>query len=238
MNVALYLTIGLFALSFSQACSDKENQMEIDLETLYPSPDIVNPYHTDWTKEHYKKRIAEFKASPLKEGEIVFIGDSITELGGNWATRFNNAKVRNRGIAGDVTSGVLNRLKEIYYFKPAKVFILIGINDLFHNDLTPAIITNNIKQIVSVIQKNSPGTTIYVQTILPTANASPSKERIGAVNTLLKSMSTSEKLVLIDLHAHFAGSDGMMPSGMTTDGLHLNESGYQKWVNFISTYVN
>ena len=62
--------------------------------------------------------------------EIVFIGNSITEGGKNWSEKFNIPNIRNRGIGGDVTDGVLERLGEIIFFKPKAVFILIGINDL------------------------------------------------------------------------------------------------------------
>ncbi len=96
--------------------------------------------------------------------------------------------MKNRGISGDVTAGVLNRLAEIYYYKPKKVFIKIGINDLFHNELTPEYIANNIKLIVDKIHLESPQTKIYVQTILPTAKNNPSKERIAATNAILKAM--------------------------------------------------
>ena len=40
--------------------------------------------------------------------------------------------VRNRGISGDVTDGVLLRLGELIKYKPTSIFIMIGINDLFN----------------------------------------------------------------------------------------------------------
>ena len=58
---------------------------------------------------------------------IIFIGNSITEGGKNWSEKFNIPNIRNRGISGDVTDGVLERLDEIIFFKPKAVFILIGI---------------------------------------------------------------------------------------------------------------
>ena len=210
----------------------------IDTNTLYPSPNVVIPYHTDWTKGHYIERIAEFKANPLQLGDIVFIGNSITEQGGNWGQRFNNPKVKNRGIAGDVTAGILNRLAEIYYYKPKKVFLKIGINDLFHNELTPEYIANNIKLIVDKIHVESPQTKIYVQTILPTANNNPSKERIAATNAILKAMPSTNYLQIIDLHSRFADKNDVMIGSYTNDGLHLTELGYLAWQYYIIEFVN
>jgi lysophospholipase L1-like esterase len=231
----------IFFLSLTSCSSQSDIPTPIpliDTNTLYPSPTVVIPYHTDWTKTHYIERIATFKANPLQFGDIVFIGNSITEQGGDWAQRFDNAKVKNRGIAGDVTAGVINRLSEIYYYKPKKVFLKIGINDLFHNELTPEYVANNIKLIVDKIHLESPSTKIYVQTILPTANNNPSKERIAATNTILKAMPPADYLQIIDLHSRFADQNDLMIGSYTTDGLHLTELGYLAWQYYIIEFVN
>ena len=176
MRLLFIFAITLFSVNFCSSQINITKSANGDTDSLYPSPDIVIPYHSAWTKTHYIERIAEFKANPLQFGDIVFIGNSITEQGGDWGQRFNNPKVKNRGISGDVSAGVINRLAEICYYKPEKVFIKIGINDLFHNELTPEYIANNIKLIVDKIHLESPETKIYVQTILPSRDNSPPKE--------------------------------------------------------------
>jgi lysophospholipase L1-like esterase len=235
--------ISVLAFSFLSltSCSSQVNTSSTtkeDTNNLYPSPSTVIPHHNDWTKGHYKERIAEFKANPLEFGDIVFIGNSITEQGGNWAERFDNAKIKNRGIAGDVTAGVLKRIKEIYYYKPEKVFIKIGINDLFHSDLNPEYVANNIKLMVAMIRQESPNTKIYVQTILPTRDNNPSKERIAATNKLIKEIPSTEFINVIDLHSAFADQNDLMIKEYTHDGLHLTEAGYLVWQNYIAAIVN
>lgn len=209
-----------------------------DTSYLYPSPSVVIPYHTAWTKTHYIEKIAEFKANPLQFGDIVFVGNSLTEQGGNWGQRLNNSKVKNRGIAGDVTAGVLNRLAEIYYYKPKKVFLKIGINDLFHNELSPEYIVNNIKSIVDKIHLESPDTKIYVQTILPTSNNTALKAKIAATNAIIKNSVPSNYCQVIDLHSIFADANDLMISSYTVDGVHLSEAGYIIWQNYIKGLVN
>jgi lysophospholipase L1-like esterase len=228
----------LFFLTLN-SCSAQINQSSTaNTSNLYPSPDKVIQHHNEWTKGHYKERIAEFKANQLELGDIVFIGNSITEQGGNWAQRFDNSKVKNRGIAGDVTAGVIARLKEIYYYKPEKVFLKIGINDLFHSDLNPEYVANNIKLIVAMIHQESPTTKIFVQTILPSRDNNPSKERIAATNALLKAMTPTDFLQVIDLHSVFANKDDLLIGEYTHDGLHLTEAGYVVWQNYIKVFVN
>ena len=130
------------------------------LDSLYPPLSLMIPYHSDWTKVHYPERIASFKKDPLKAGDIVFLGNSLTEQAGDWSKRLNNPIIKNRGIAGDVTYGVLQRLNEIWYYKPTAVFILIGINDMFNESLTADYIAANNLKIAEIIRSKSPNTNL------------------------------------------------------------------------------
>jgi len=215
------------------------------LAKLYPTKMIVSRYHNDWTQKYYPKRIQEFKKEPLEFGEIVFIGNSITEGGHDWSARFGLAHIRNRGIAGDVTDGVLKRLDEIIYFKPKAVFILIGINDLFnfhHKEDNPALkydkivsspeyIAKNILKIAKTIHRKSPTTKIYVRTLLPSRRIYL-KEDILAVNKIIKKNEAKGYYEIIDLYTEFVDTNGELPKELTKDGVHLNDKGYDKWANF------
>ena len=64
-------------------------------------------YHDDWGKNNYKKLLNQFNSEPLNSGEIIFLGNSITAEGKDWSTKLNNSIIRNRGIGGDTTDGVL-----------------------------------------------------------------------------------------------------------------------------------
>ena len=78
---------------------------------------------------YYHQRLMHFQSLPQTNGDIIFVGNSITD-GGEWSELFNDLKIKNRGISGDVTAGVIHRLDEIARRKPAKVFLQIGTNDL------------------------------------------------------------------------------------------------------------
>ncbi len=204
-------------------------------DSLYPAPNLVVPTWTDYTKGHYPEKISEFKNHPLDFHDIVFLGDSITE-GGDWGRRFEQAKVKNRGISGDVTDGVLNRLNEIYYFKPAAVFILIGINDLFNSSLSSEYVANNVVKIAANIRQNSPETRVYVRTILPTSTESL-REKIKKANEILRSEASSKNYTLIDLHPLFSDDKDLIKKEYTRDGVHLNEDGYKLWADFEKDHV-
>ena len=205
------------------------------LEHLYPNDGLSIEYHDEWGGENYHKLINEFKKDPLQKGDIVFLGNSITQGGGNWNHRFNHSNIKNRGIGGDVTDGVLARLDEIIFFKPKAVFLLIGINDLWN--VSPNIpkfeyIGNNIIEIAKRIKQKSGKTKVYVQTILP-IKKKIFKEPIKNINLMIKKNQDINVFEIIDLYSAFVDEQGLIKSDLTTDGVHLNEVGYQVWVDYV-----
>src|SRR5262249_1762037 len=63
------------------------------------------------------------------DADAVMLGDSNTEWV-DWHELFPGVQFLNRGIAGDTSAGVLNRLDEVIGRHPKVVFLMIGINDL------------------------------------------------------------------------------------------------------------
>jgi|TARA_B110000908_G_C10244447_1_gene448007 lysophospholipase L1-like esterase len=200
--------------------------------SIYPDSSLVIATHTEFTKNHYPIRIAEFKKNPLGKGDLVFLGNSITEQAGNWGAKVRSTKAKNRGISGDTTAGVLARLRELIYYKPQQIFILIGINDLFRDDMTSEKVFNNILKIVHQINDGSPTTEIFIQSILPT-NTATLKEKILSTNSLLTNSEATEPYKLISLHDHFTTERGLMNMELSTDGVHLNKNGYAVWAHKI-----
>lgn len=238
------IVISISALGQTMQLTDK------DKEALYPTKGVVSKYHTNWTKKHYRERIQEFKNEPLEFGEIVFIGNSITERGKNWAERFNIPHIRNRGIAGDIADGILARLDEIVYFKPKAVFILIGINDLSNihheengrdlkrNEIIPSVayIGRNILKISKRIHRNSPNTKIYVRTVLP-SRKEYLKEDILSLNNIIKKNEGKGYYEVIDLYSQFVDEEGYLKKDYTFDGTHVNKKAYEKWVLFEKPFI-
>ena len=227
------------------------------LRSLYPVKGHFIKYQQEWQMSLYNKKIDEFKNDPIGQGKIVFLGNSITEAGGDWNVRFGTSNIVNRGISGDMTEGVLNRLDEIIHYKPIALFLLIGINDIFdanipeRQKITPSYVSNNIFSIVETIVDKSPDTKIFIQTILPINDKIYTKEKgwvpdhpvplpdqISEINSLLKERSKSRPFIFIDLHSAFIDDEGLLDERFTTDGVHLNSSGYDNWVKFIHKDVS
>src|SRR6478736_1622024 len=90
---------------------------------------------------NYAQRVANFRSYPNSEKDIIFLGNSITDYT-DWNELLQLPEARNRGISGDITFGILERLDEVTEGKPAKIFILIGINDIARN-IPDSVILNN-----------------------------------------------------------------------------------------------
>ena len=238
------LLLTLFLLSIFSCVQNKSN-----LDDLYPKEDLIIEYHDDWGIGNYRKLIKEFKKSPLEFGDIVFLGNSITHGGKDWSKRLSYKNIKNRGIGGDVTDGVLARINEITYFKPKAVFLLIGINDLYNNSPsipTPEYVGNNIVKIANVIKSRSPKTQVFVQTTLPInrlkkiglVKNEKHKKNIKKVNSIIKLNEDKNIYKVIDLYSVFSDDKGFIKKDLSYDGVHLNEKGYQVWADFIKPIIH
>jgi lysophospholipase L1-like esterase len=190
--------------------------------------------------EHYWVRMENFKKEAGLPGKTVFVGNSITE-GGNWKKLLKDSTVINRGISGDNTFGMVARASEIIKLKPAKLFILIGTNDLSKSIPDEAII-ENIFNFISKIKSASPNTKIFVQSILPvneTVEKFPQQFNNGShiliINDQLSRYAERMRYTYIDLYGKFLDKQGKLDPTLTYDGLHLNASGYQRWVEVLKT---
>lgn len=190
---------------------------------------------------NYAQRVANFRSYLNASTDVIFLGNSITDYT-DWNELLQLSTARNRGISGDITFGILERLDEVTEGKPAKIFILIGINDIARN-IPDSVILDNYKRMISRIKKDSPKTKIYFNTLLPVNNTFETRnhfnkdERIAAVNEGLKKICTDEKVTLIDIHPHFLDADKRLDKQLTYDGLHLNAEGYKKWASILKPYL-
>ena len=113
----------------------------------------------------YYQRATLFEALPTSKSDIIFLGNSITN-GGEWAELLGNPHAKNRGISGDTTQGVLDRLSTITKGKPSKIFLLIGTNDLSRGKSVDEV-AKNVEKIVERVKRESPATKLYVQSVFP-----------------------------------------------------------------------
>lgn len=191
----------------------------------------------------YYQRATLFEALPTSKSDIIFLGNSITN-GGEWAELLGNPHAKNRGISGDTTQGVLDRLSTITKGKPSKIFLLIGTNDLSRGKSVDEA-AKNVEKIVERVKRESPATKLYVQSVFP-VNPKFNKflghmnrqKDIAVLNAKIKAIAARHGVTYIDVYKSLVipSTDVMNPE-YTNDGLHLLGKGYLKWVEVLKPYL-
>ncbi len=191
---------------------------------------------------YYHQRYSFFQELPQTAGDIIFLGNSITD-GSEWNELFGDKKLKNRGISGDNTMGVLHRIDEVAKRKPAKVFLMIGTNDLARN-IKPDSVLKNIFIIADYLREQSPATRLYIQSILPVNNVygmfkghTGKGKEVLQINAALEANAQPKHYTYIDLHTSFSDQTGKLNAGLSNDGLHLKGNAYLLWKHLIYPHV-
>lgn len=181
-----------------------------------------------------------------KNENIVFLGDSITEI---YPINeiYGEKMFVNKGVSGYTTNDILDRMPEmVYRYNPTKVILLIGTNDI-SGDISEEKqneTVQNIKKIHQAIKKNRPNAKLYIESIYP-VNRNMNKEMvyyrtnevIKNMNKRIKSYCETEKITYINLYDELTDKDGNFDKNYTYDGLHPSVLGYAKITKLLIPYV-
>jgi lysophospholipase L1-like esterase len=195
-------------------------------------------YDSSYNNSHYLSRMEFFEHVPKRKNEVVFLGNSITEAG-KWNDLLPGGNCINRGISGDVTFGIIARMDKTLAFKPKKVFLLIGVNDL-KRGIPQEVIVHNYRTIIEQIKLKSPKTKLYIQSVLP-VNESLRIEAFSKVNNIdivslnqkLCELALEYGLSYVNLWEVLADNNGQLHASFTSDGVHLKPVAYISWAEYL-----
>ena len=239
---------------------DPENKLAIILLTNSVHPDghtsvirlravvanaVAGAITGDVRTQHYLDRMEQFEKEPaITQKDIVMLGNSLTENGGDWGKRLNIKHVINRGIIGDDVPGIYERLHQILPYRPAKIILMEGINDISHQ-LSNSEIIQSIATTIDRIKHESPKTQLILQSLLPINEEFKRYKRlegktdsVAAINRELEALAKSKGIDFLNLFPLFTESGGnTLRKELTTDGLHLNEEGYKIWAAELRKHI-
>lgn len=191
---------------------------------------------------YYDQRASLFEVLPVDSTDIVMVGNSLTD-GCEWNELFGMPNVKNRGIISDVIEGVADRIDPVLDGHPAKIFLLIGVNDISHK-LTADSLATAMSALVDHIIGRSPSTRLYIEACLPVNNDFKRyKNLIGTeqvlldYNKALRRIADERHLTFIDTFPTFADAAGKLDPEVTNDGLHLTGRGYLRWRELLLPYI-
>jgi lysophospholipase L1-like esterase len=180
-----------------------------------------------WQQQH-----AHWEKSATNDvGAVVFLGDSITQGWSTLAADFPNLHVANRGIGGDITSGVLYRLQaDVLSLNPSGIVLLIGTNDI-GDGADPADVAANIRLILLAIKQFNPNLKVIVCKIMPRTDGEPRIEKIKQANGLVEQfVKTEPSFIMCDTFGIYLDDQGhQVAADFKPDHLHLVAAGYADW---------
>lgn len=195
------------------------------------------------TPQFIAHRFDVLSAAPVSEGEIIFLGNSITNFH-VWNDAFvrdsslpqGQALIGNRGVSDGRAYQWKEKVQMILdgENKPAKVFICIGTNDL-NLAIAPETVADDVRAIVRHIQIASPQTQIFVESIPPRGDRADTQARIEKTNPLLAQMAGEMGVTFIDLSSTL--DPFRTNTSWTFDRLHPVANGYRAWCQFIAPQV-
>ena len=95
-------------------------------------------------------------------------------------------------------------------------------------------IFNNYDRIIEKIKLQSPSTSFYIQSILPTSN---NVKNITKLNQMLQTYFISNNLTYIELYSKFVLNNTLNPIYDCGDGVHLSADGYLLWCDILKEYI-
>ncbi len=193
--------------------------------------------HASSSFGHYiQQKQAYYASHPVQEGDVVMVGDSHIEF---FDFPEYVGQVRNRGIRGDYSAHVAERVATIAPYKPSKLFMEIGVNDLVFLGISPDSVVSNYAKALETMRRFSPDTKVFVQSILPVSEVHPEHPSLShkngviqTANRLLQALCEKEKMVFVDLDPAFR-LHGELDPRYTRDGIHLTEEGYRVWARIL-----
>jgi len=171
---------------------------------------------------------------------IVMLGDSITEQFSSTESlppRIHGLQVINQGIGGDnigtstSKTGVMSRLDFVKRARPAIVFVMIGVNDLWDKKepLKPTL--DEYETMVLALKSIVPNAKIVLQSVLPArGDAAYTNEKSAPLNDRIKQLASRHNLTWLDLRPLMQDDKGELKAEFTGDGVHLNKEAYRLWL--------
>jgi len=158
---------------------------------------------------------------PIDTADIVLFGDSHVELFPMELA--GHCAVRNRGLSGETTADLLQRIGPILEARPRRVVIIAGVNDIFRKRSTEAT-EEDLQAILQALSEH--GIEAVLTTIPPNSDGAAQRE-IDARNAMLRPLCARHGSTLVDLDPVLK-KGGLLNPELTFDGLHLNAAGYHR----------
>ena len=172
------------------------------------------------------EKIAMYESENARYGDyevdVAFLGDSLTD-GYDVKKYYPQYLVSNRGIGGETTIGLEERMQvSLYDLKPKVAVMLIGANNM-------DTMFDNYESILLGFQENMPNTKIVLLSLTSMSGEWGKNNQLAAYNNVkIKMLAEKYGYEYVDLYSALLNLDsGEIYPEYTTDGGHLTAEGYE-----------
>ncbi len=172
------------------------------------------------------------------KNQTVLLGDSITDFFNYYELFYDFCKssgqaVYNRGISGDTTDRLLERLYEnVLSIEPKNIVLLIGTNDIGRG-LPLSITLENVEKIITDTKKACPDVNFIIEAVYPINEnmrdkfEKRSNKKIKEMNNEFIKLCEKYNCIWLDFTDKLKDKDGNLKKELTYDGLHVNAQAYE-----------
>ena len=197
-------------------------------------------YRMHWFERLRKHRQA-IAENTSKKYDVVFCGDSITELWESYGKEVypditNRFQVLNLGYCGDCTEHLLWRLKngEGHGYRAKLFMVMIGTNNAWWYEAKTK--HEGIIKVVNTIKELHPEAKILLMPIFPRGEAPDNVYRKANAEASEKAgvaFANDPKVIYLDINSKFLTDEGVLPKAMFPDFLHPKTAGYRIWCDSV-----
>ena len=227
-------------------------------ETVPPAETVPPEEEPDSGTENPPEGESAGEFAPVPESEAVddgyfadaaFIGDSRTQglrlysglKDTNWLCSVGLTVETAATEKFSVADGKYTALDALGVLKPAKVYIMLGLNELGWKSAD--IFIEKYAAIIDAALAANQDCLVYVQSILPVSAAKDAggtwcnNANVNARNERLKELAEEKGVYYLDVASAFRGEDGCLPAGDTPDGIHLTPGLCVSWLDYLKTHT-
>ncbi len=172
------------------------------------------------------------------QATIVFTGSSSIRLWEDLQQRFPKHQVLNTGFGGSQASDLLVHLEKLVLrYRPAKVFIYEGDNDIFAKKRPRKILATTL-EIVEQLKSSNPGLEIVLISAKPSISRWKFRGKYKRLNKkFLKLAQQLPKVSFVDVWHPMLNGRKVRKDIFVSDGLHMIDIGYEIWYQVIREHV-
>lgn len=245
--------VGTLSLLAINACQTRKNQArllseyqdyESDCELSIPED---RKYHEFLMLHNIARQYFNLQNQHKKRVFAVLAGDSIAALflDPMRLKYLPGYDIANRGIGGDTSALLLNRIAEdALVLRPRIVIVSISGIDLIQNVCSENIL-KNVNEMLLRVHRYSGDTQVLVTSVPPVYEVSLNGIVLHYNARLRNLVAKHSHAHYIDLHSHLVNAQGdrlhkkywLKWKNGEMDQVHFNEAGYQQWADLLKPYL-